>query len=217
MGKKSHGIFSKSLGLKSQNNPMGLKNPRISRKSQKIPKMKKCSKMKKSEKNLKIKEKITRVDVPLCCFFRRLFRDLKFLRNFLKTYRWIPAPAPEMFVRVFFHFLTVFKKFFASCSFFHFTIFWRVKNFLTSKSPNAGLWLVKIGLSTQKRHRHSRATLDSSKFWKKCQKTDLCIPGVKWVGPMSGTKALRPRHFALTNHKSERINLVNKVFWLIFL
>ena len=30
------------------------------------------------------------------------------------------------------------------------------------------------------------------------------------VAPMSGTQALRPRHFALTNHKSGRINLVNK-------
>ena len=32
------------------------------------------------------------------------------------------------------------------------------------------------------------------------------------VAPMSGTQALRPRHFTLTNHKSGRINLVNKGF-----
>ena len=72
---------------------MGLKNPGISGKSQKNPRDEKMSKNekknKKSEKNLKIKNqrKITTVDIPLCCFFRRLFRDLKFLRNFHKTYR----------------------------------------------------------------------------------------------------------------------------------
>ena len=66
---------------------MGLKNPGISGKSQKNPKDEKISKnekkIKKSEKNKKNQnqKKITTVDVPFCCFFRRLFRDLKFLRN----------------------------------------------------------------------------------------------------------------------------------------
>ena len=44
MGKKSHGIFSKSLGEKSKKNPMGLKNPGISGKSKKNPKDEKMSK-----------------------------------------------------------------------------------------------------------------------------------------------------------------------------
>ena len=39
--------------------------------------------------------KITTVDVSLCCFFRRRFRDLKFLTwHFVKTNRWMPHTLP---------------------------------------------------------------------------------------------------------------------------
>ena len=104
MGKNPMGFSQKVWDKNPKKIPWDWKIPGFPGNPKKIPKMKKRLKMKKnkkSEKNykLKIKEKITTVDIPLSWFFRRLFRDLKFLRNCHKTNRLI-----EMFYRGFFSF-----------------------------------------------------------------------------------------------------------------
>ena len=134
-GKKIPWDFIKKSGIKIPKKSHGIEKSRdfreIPKKSQRWKNVQKWKKNKKSEKNLKIKNqrKITTVDIPLCCFFRRLFRDLKFLRHFHKTYRWIPATVPEIFFRGFFQFWTVFKNFVATCSFFILEFFGKSKIF----------------------------------------------------------------------------------------
>ena len=93
------------------------------------------------------------------------------------------APPLTCFYReFFFNFGLFFKKFYNNLYLFI------AKFFASLKLTNACLLLVKHGFSTQKRHRHGRATLDSSKFFsgpkfseeikKNCPKMNICVSRV---------------------------------------